>query len=157
MELAIIIIVILLVYFLLIKKKKINKVKENTYVNFFYTDFELGIIDEVNRYRKSLNIQEVKLSNYISKICLEHNTYMQKNNKPSHDNFEERSERIVSNLEADSVGENVAFNFSTPKATLYAWLQSPSHKENLENPKWNIMGISNSYKYTTNIFAEIKN
>jgi len=157
MEIAIIIAVVLAVYFIFIRKKDKKEQKENTDVQYFYTDFELKLIDEVNNYRKSLGLEEVKTSDYISQICLEHNNYMQKQGKASHDNFESRSERIVNNLDADSVGENVAFNFSTPRATLHAWLQSPSHKENLENPKWNTMGMSNFSKYSTNIFAQLKN
>lgn len=157
MEIIIILVIVLAVYFIFIHKKDKKEQKENTEVQYFYTDFELKLIDEVNNYRKSINLQEVKVSNYISQICLEHNSYMQKQGKASHDNFENRSERIVSNLDVYGVGENVAYNFSTPRATLHAWLQSPSHKENLENSKWNIMGVSNFSKYSTNIFAQLKN
>jgi uncharacterized protein YkwD len=29
------------------------------------------------------------------------------------------------------VGENIAYNYSTPQAAVSAWLNSPSHKENI--------------------------
>ena len=77
--------------------------------------------------------------------------------KSSHDYFDNRASLIKENLDASAVGENISYNFSTPNSTLYAWLQSPKHKENLENPNWNVTGIATLGKFTTNIFAQVKN
>lgn len=39
-------------------------------------------------------------------------------------------------------GENLARDFSSPEAAVSAWMASPSHKENLLNPKYKEIGIA---------------
>lgn len=39
-------------------------------------------------------------------------------------------------------GENLAIGFTTPKDTLRAWLDSPSHKANLLNPHYQDIGVA---------------
>lgn len=41
-----------------------------------------------------------------------------------------------------SAGENLARDFSSPEAVVSAWMASPSHRENLLNPKYQEIGIS---------------
>jgi len=38
-------------------------------------------------------------------------------------------------------GENIAYGFSTPADVMNAWLNSPGHKANIENPSFNTTGI----------------
>jgi uncharacterized protein YkwD len=153
----IILAVVVAVYFLFLRKKDKETTKEDTDIHFIYSEFETNLISLINEHRTYLGLQEVKLNNYISSKCLEHNNYMIKQGKSSHDYFDDRAEAITNNLGASEVGENVAYNFSTPNSTLHAWLQSPGHKENLENPNWNTTGIAKLGKFTTNIFAQVKN
>lgn len=154
MEMLVVLAVVL--YFLFCAKNNKEK-KENTTELYLYRAFETELIQEINKHRKSLNLSELVLADYISHKCLEHNKYMHTQGKSSHDNFQDRAEKIKYNLDCSVVGENVAFNFSTPKATLYAWLQSPGHKKNLDNPDWYIMGVSNYNKFSTNMFGQLKN
>jgi uncharacterized protein YkwD len=51
------------------------------------------------------------------------------NNVVNHDGFVDRSENIIKH-KVLTVGENIAYNYSTPQAA-GAWLNSPSHKENI--------------------------
>ncbi len=39
-------------------------------------------------------------------------------------------------------GENLARNYTTPKETVQAWLNSPTHRENILNPKLKETGIA---------------
>jgi hypothetical protein len=39
-------------------------------------------------------------------------------------------------------GENLARDFSSPEAVVSAWMASPSHRENLLNPKYQEIGVS---------------
>jgi uncharacterized protein YkwD len=80
-------------------------------------------------------------------------------NVVSHDGFVARSENIMSVLGAKKVAENIAYNYSTSQAALNAWLNSPTHKENLVGD-FTHFGISirlnaEGKKYYTNIFAKI--
>jgi uncharacterized protein YkwD len=38
-------------------------------------------------------------------------------------------------------GENIAYGYSTPADVMNAWLNSPGHKANIENPSFNTTGI----------------
>jgi uncharacterized protein YkwD len=44
--------------------------------------------------------------------------------------FVNRSENIIKTLGAKTVGENIAYNYSSQSA-INAWLKSPGHKENI--------------------------
>lgn len=141
-------------YLFLPRKKSKTKVKEDTDIKYYYTEFELELAFKINDYRKSLNLNPVILNDYISLICADHNTDMIGQNLASHNGFTERVFRIMDNLGATSVGENIAYNFLSADAIIQAWLKSPEHKKNLENPEWNIIGLSTLNKYTTTIFAK---
>jgi uncharacterized protein YkwD len=82
------------------------------------------------------------------------------NNVVNHDGFVGRSENIIKTQGAKTVGENIAYNYSTPEAAVNAWLNSPGHKENIVG-NYTHFGISirenaiTGKKYYTNIFAKI--
>ena len=140
-------------YLFLPRKKSKTKVKEDTDIKYYYTEFELDLVFKINEYRTSIGLSTLNLNSYISLICADHNTDMLEQNLASHNGFTERVFRIMDNLGAANVGENIAYNFLSADAIIQAWLKSPEHKKNLENPEWNIMGLSTLNKYTTNIFA----
>lgn len=146
--------VVFSVYYLFLRRKKVEtKVKESVDIKYYYTDFELDLVFKINGYRTSIGLNTLNLNSYISLICADHNTDMLEQNLASHNGFTDRSQRIMDNLGATNVGENIAYNFLSADAIIQAWLRSPEHKKNLENPEWNIMGLSTLNKYTTNIFA----
>ncbi len=81
------------------------------------------------------------------------------NNVVNHNYFVARSENLISVLGAKRVGENIAYNYNTPKSIVNAWLNSPTHKENIEGD-YTHFGISirtnpDGKKYYNNIFVKI--
>ncbi|MEO8515431.1 MAG: CAP domain-containing protein, partial [Flavobacterium sp.] len=101
-------------------------------------------------------LKEIK---HISFKSEEHDNYMIVNNVVNHNDFVARSENIMKVLGAKKVSENIAYNYDSPEAALKAWLNSPTHKENIEGDFTNF-GISirvdsNGRKYYTNIFVKI--
>jgi uncharacterized protein YkwD len=50
-------------------------------------------------------------------------------------------------------GENVAFNYTTPKLVMEAWLASPGHCKNIMNPKFTELGLGKAGAYWTQVFA----
>lgn len=78
----------------------------------------------------------------------------------NHNDFVARSENIIAVLGAKKVGENIAYNYQTAEGVLNAWLDSPSHKQNIEGD-YTHFGIAvkidaeTGKKYYTNIFAKI--
>jgi uncharacterized protein YkwD len=127
--------------------------------NYDYSQDELKLAQLINEYRVSQGLNALEIVNHISYKSLEHNDYMIDNNVVNHDFFDQRAENIIEVLGATKVGENIAYNYSTPNAALYAWLNSPAHKANL-NGDYTHFGISisvnptNGKKYYTNMFMK---
>jgi uncharacterized protein YkwD len=134
--------------------------KSQAVINYTYSADELETMKLINDYRVSVGLNVLQKINYISQKSEEHDEYMIANNVVNHDDFVARSENIINVLGAKTVGENIAYNYSLPKAAFNAWLNSPSHKENIEG-NFTDFGISirenpiTGKKYYTNIFAKI--
>lgn len=124
-----------------------------------YSTDELDLLDRVNAYRESQGLNALQPIEYVSIKSEEHTEYMIAKNEINHDFFHERAENIMAVLGASKVNENVAYGYSTPNATLYAWLQSPGHKANIEG-NFTHFGASirtnpeTGKKYYTNIFLK---
>jgi uncharacterized protein YkwD len=139
------------------KEKEASIIKpDDPNVPYQQSQLEIELFDFVNNHRSSIGLNRLTNSAYISTLCMEHDLYMESKNSANHDLFDNRSARIIATLGAKSVGENVAYNYLSPMENMDAWLKSPGHKANIENPLWTIMGLSWHGKYVTNIFAEIK-
>ena len=129
-------------------------------VDYSYSTSEIETMNLINTYRASVGLNPLEKINYISHKSEEHDNYMIVNNVVNHDDFVARSENIMKVIGAKTVGENIAYNFNTPKAAFNAWLASPGHKENIEG-NFTHFGISirenpvTGKKYYTNIFAKI--
>ena len=129
-------------------------------VNYTYSSSELQTMKLINDYRVSIGLSSLEKINYISGESEGHNNYMITNNVVNHDGFVNRSENIIKTLGAKTVGENIAYNYSSPQAAVNAWLNSPGHKENIVG-NFTHFGISirenavTGKKYYTNIFAKI--
>jgi uncharacterized protein YkwD len=124
-----------------------------------YSADEQDLAARINEYRVSIGLNSLEIVNHISFKSYEHNDYMIVNKVVNHAYFTERAENIKSVLGAVVVGENVAFNFSTPNSALHAWLNSPGHKANIEG-EYTHFGVSitadpvTGKKYFTNIFMK---
>lgn len=135
---------------------------ESVYKNvmtYTYNETEIQAMAQINDYRVSVGLTELKTIDYVSSKSEEHDNYMISNNVVNHNNFVERSENIIKVLGAKNVGENIAYNYSLPQAALRAWLNSPLHKKNIEGD-FTHFGIavrtnSEGKKYYTNIFVKI--
>lgn len=128
--------------------------------NYTYSDMELETMQLINDYRVSVGLNALEKINHISYKSEEHDYYMIDRKTVSHDGFVDRSNNIMKLLGASTVGENIAYNYNTPKAALEAWLKSAAHKKNIEGD-YTHFGISirqdaaTGKKYYTNIFARI--
>lgn len=127
--------------------------------NYDSTPDEIELARIINSYRVSQGKNALEVVNHISFKSQEHNHYMIDNNVVNHDYFDSRASNIKQVLGAVVVGENIAYNYSTPNAALNAWKNSPGHKANLEG-NYTHFGISitvnpaNGKKYYTNIFMK---
>ena len=124
-----------------------------------YSTDELDLATRINDYRVDNGMSPLTIVNHISYKSLEHNDYMINNNVVNHDFFDARANNILHVVGGVKVGENIAYNFSTPNSALHAWLNSPGHKANLDGD-YTHFGISitinpeTGKKYYTNMFLK---
>jgi uncharacterized protein YkwD len=128
-------------------------------MNYTYDSTEILTMELINNYRVSIGLKALKQISHVSYKSEEHDNYMITNNVVNHNDFVARSENIMKVLGAKKVSENIAYNYNSPQAALNAWLNSPSHKSNIEGD-FTDFGLairvdSNGRKYYTNIFVKI--
>ena len=137
-----------------------NVSKSELVTEYNYNVSELEVLQLINEYRVSIGLNSLITVNHISFKSEEHDNYMILNKVVNHNDFVARSENIIAVLGAKKVGENVAYNYQTAEGVLKAWLDSPSHKQNIEGD-YTHFGIAvkidaeTGKKYYTNIFAKI--
>ena len=128
-------------------------------MDYTYNSSELDAMNLINTYRVSVGLNTLQQINHISYKSEEHDHYMIANDVVNHNDFVARSENLISVLNAKRVGENIAYNYNTPQSVVNAWLNSPTHKENIEGD-YTHFGIAiktnqEGKKYYTNIFVKI--
>lgn len=129
--------------------------------SYSYNDVELKLVTLINNHRAAMGLNTLEVINHISYKSEEHNIYMIDNNVVNHDYFQQRVNNLIKVLDAERVGENIAYNYQSAESAMAAWLNSPAHKNNLEGD-WTHMGISvtidpaTGKKYYTNMFMKKK-
>jgi uncharacterized protein YkwD len=135
-----------------------NNTSNETVKSYTHSNLELELLDEVNTYRVSIGLNPLEIIEHISYKSSEHNDYMLATHTVTHEGFDERKSNLQEVLGAYRVGENVAYAYSTAQATVTAWVNSPSHKANLEGD-YTHFGASikiddEGKKYYTNMFIK---
>lgn len=136
-----------------------NENIEVTNAKVSYTSMESEIISLVNAHRTSLGLTNLSTLNIISGVAAGHNEYMIDAGTISHDNFAQRAQTLMDEAGAKSVGENVAYGYSTAQGVVTGWLNSDGHRKIIENPDYTHFGISmetstDHKNFFTNIFIK---
>ncbi len=132
---------------------------ENVDVAISYSQIEYEIVDLINEYRTENGLAKLSMMNIVSKEAGSHTDYMLQVGEVNHDNFGLRHQYLVANASAKSVAENVAYGYRSAESVVNAWLNSPSHKQNIDNASYTDFGISiksdsEGKNYFTNIFIK---
>ena len=93
---------------------------------------EIEIMELINNYRITQGLNALNQHNIVKAVAYTHTDYMIEVNNVSHDNFFQRKQSLEVNAHANLVTENVAYGFNSAASVVNAWLNSPSHKENIE-------------------------
>ncbi|WP_372793028.1 CAP domain-containing protein [Lutibacter sp.] len=133
---------------------------ENTEVinttNVTYSTIETEILNLVNEHRTNMGLTSLISLNIISGVADGHTSYMIEVNQVNHDNFAQRSQTLINEANAKSIGENVAYGFTTAQGVLNGWLNSEEHRKIIENPDYTHFGIStDSNNENKNYFTQI--
>ncbi len=124
-----------------------------------YASEELEIINLINRHRSSIGKKALKIDSYLSRIAYRHSKNMAyKRIQFGHFEMRKRLKKIINRYEHfNSYAENVATKQKTPREVVESWLNSPTHRENIEG-NYNFCGISivcnpQGQKFYTHIFV----
>lgn len=136
-----------------------NENSEVTNAKVIYSPIESEIVSLINAHRTSLGLNALNTLNIISGVADGHTYYMIEAGAISHDNFAQRAQTLMSEAGAKTVGENVAYGFSTAEGVVKGWINSDGHRKVLENPDYTHFGISmetsaDNRNYFTNIFIK---
>jgi len=119
---------------------------------------EIEIMELINVHRITQGLSPLNDHNTIKAVAFTHTDYMIQENNVSHDNFFQRKQSLQANANANIVSENVAYGFNSAESVVNAWLNSPSHRENIEGnfTDFDISAEKNNEGkwYFTNIFIK---
>lgn len=110
-------------------------------------NFAQEVLDLVNEERRKENLKPLKLANDL-------NHYAQVRAKEITKRFSHTRPNGSSCFTAVAkpyrmVGENIAAGQKSSREVVEAWMNSPSHRENIMNPKFREMGVG--YLYQPNL------
>jgi uncharacterized protein YkwD len=136
-----------------------NENSEVVNAKVVYSPMESEIVALVNAHRTSLGLNALSTLNIVSGVADGHTDYMIEVGQVSHDNFAQRAQTLMNEAAAKSVGENVAYGYSTAEGVVKGWLNSDGHRKIIENPDYTHFGISmetsaDNRNYFTNIFIK---
>lgn len=119
---------------------------------------EIEILELINQHRIGMGLSPLHNLNIIKSVAFTHTDYMVEVNEVNHDNFYQRKNSLVQNAGAITVSENVAYGYSSAQTVVNAWMNSESHRANIEGnyTDFDISAEQNSEGrwYYTNIFIK---
>jgi len=119
---------------------------------------ELEIMELINAYRITEGLNPLNEHTTVKAVAYTHTDYMIEVENVSHDNFFQRKQSLQTNADANVVSENVAYGFNSAESVVNAWLNSPSHKNNIEGnyTDFDVSAEQNNEGkwYFTNIFIK---
>lgn len=122
------------------------------------TDWQIAddILVLINEHRVSIGLPAIQRDQqYASAYAVEHTKYMISIDHINHDNFSIRS-AALKDRGASRVGENVAYGYTSAESVVYAWLNSPTHKDIIEgnytHSGFGVISDSNGTFFFTQLF-----
>lgn len=100
-----------------------------------------AILKLVNKHRAGQYLSPLQMNPHIQVIAAQHAQDMAEGKIPfGHQGFEERAKTLLSKLQGSSVVENVASGQEDAPSIVNSWLDSNSHRNNIEGD-FNLTGI----------------
>jgi len=108
----------------------------NSEINLNY-----AILKLINKHRAGQYLSPLQMNPHIQVIATQHAEDMAAGKIPfGHQGFEERAKMLLSKLHGSSVAENVASGQENAPSIVNSWLDSNSHRNNIEGD-FNLTGI----------------
>lgn len=112
--------------------------------------FEAALEMLVNLHRVSLGLGVLQIDPDTKDLARGHSVHMTMHSPAFFDHCNPEGDLPCNRAERagvpyTSIGENLAAGHPTPEQVFAAWLASPSHRANLESPRWTHMGAGRAY------------
>lgn len=110
-------------------------------------DFASQVLTLLNQYRASKGLTQLSSSPTLGAAAEWKSLHMAKYNYFSHDDPAPPISRSASKRISDcgyrgnGWGENIAYGYNSPQSVMNAWINSPGHRANIENPSYRVVGI----------------
>jgi uncharacterized protein YkwD len=98
-----------------------------------------AVVREVNLIRRRSGLYQLGTDTYLARFATSRSAAMARDNRLSHRGWERALRRA--GLEDDALGENVAYNYDTPRAVIDGWMRSPGHRANILRPTFKRIGV----------------
>lgn len=104
---------------------------------------EAAVIDQANAERKKAGLDPLKPNPKLAAAARAHAANMAKQDKLDHDlDGKTPSDRVTTaGYVWSRTGENIGWNYPTPKAAVAGWMDSPPHKANILSTDYTEIGI----------------
>jgi uncharacterized protein YkwD len=108
------------------------------------TKDEQAIVDFTNAERQAAGLKPLKANAKLMAAARGHAVNMAAQNTLDHKlDGKDMVDRIkAADYKYRSAGENIAFNYDTPKACVQGWMDSPGHKRNILTEGFEEIGVS---------------
>lgn len=153
------------------------------------TDLEQWVHQRVNVHRSSQGLSRLRFNKELAAIARRHSKDMAAGRRSEHQGFDSRRRAVARILPLGSLGENVAWSrasyvetpsgvepqrgrvgtgatgrtaaFEAADYIVDGWLNSPSHRQNIESPDYEMTGVGvvqgpNGAYYFTQLFVRIR-
>jgi len=113
--------------------------------------FASQVVALVNQHRHALGLAPLHVSSTLTKSAVWKSLNMAYHGYMAHDDPAPFARSVAARLAACGYpvypsgraggGENIAYGFGTPAAVVAAWLGSPHHRANIDNPSFRAIGV----------------
>ena len=103
------------------------------------------VINLTNKEREKAGLNQLETNSQLTEAALQKASYMFAKNYWAHtapDGTEPWKFILDTNYKYRYAGENLARDFATPETVVSAWLDSPSHKDNLLSSRYQDIGVA---------------
>ncbi len=98
-----------------------------------------GVVELVNAVRRRAGLHGLGTDTNLARIAAARSAAMAAERRLSHRGWENTFRKA--GLDADALGENVAYNYADADAVMRGWMQSPGHRANILRRAFKRIGV----------------
>lgn len=117
------------------------------------------VVDLINSHRRGRGLRTLNISATLSRAAVWKARHMARfgymgHNDPAPPVVRTAAQRIADCGYGSAWGENIAYGYRTAPEVVKAWLNSPGHRENIENGSFSVTGVGAASRGTVVFWAQ---